>query len=52
LWATTILTPADCINSNGDWTKLIPERLSEEERGALTELNGLCDGHIITDHLS
>ena len=40
------------MNASGEWTKYIPERLTEEERGHLAQLNRLCDMHIITDHLS
>ena len=46
------VTAEKCVNAQGVWTKFIRERLTEEERGHLAELNRLCDKHIITDHLS
>ena len=46
------MSPDQCINSQGQWTKLIPERLTEQERSLFAEFNRLCDGHIVTDHLS
>jgi hypothetical protein len=46
------IDPETCKDANGNWTKFIKERCTEDELAKLEELNRLCDNHIITDHLS
>lgn len=50
--ANTVIDPESCKNADGQWTRFVRERLSEEELVAFERFNELCENHIITDHLS